>query len=551
MTANRPDRTLELVSAAYGAAIEPERFDDLLAAWDLWCEENIDEAEVKFEPLTPKFEDAISAAETLKGAAPKASAIDAAQAPMILLDGEDNVIAVNGAASALIGHGDLDTAHLMGSRRRAEVSIGENAVGAYRCSGVSGGRSYLAVETSVSEAVAAQHPSADRVLMLSLLDWDDGFSDELKVRFGLSDAELRVARGLLEGRTAQEIAGALGRSVATVRSHIKALLTKSGARRQTELVQLLTILRQIGDSAASAQPPAIAAGDYALEEWRGPAGALSVARYGAGRRVLYFTTSSLPEETEEVRAAFAAAGLEVVAPARPGFRGDAPRGRDASRALLNDWTDRLMDEAGRGALFVGHREGGILAAKTAAACLAKGGDVGGLALISTGAPTVDIADFDEAPKTIKRSFRAARFALAGLTLGYHTAARVYRSGAYGEDRILEYFFRDSPTDAARIGDPYLRQTMLDNLSYCFRDPSQIARDVGDWGADWSEALLTVCGQAPVKFIHGRDHTFQLASRIEALAARTEGVSCRILDGVAQLALYEAPADVASEIASLG
>lgn len=549
MTSNRPDRTLELVSAAYGAAIEPERFDDLLAAWDHWCEENLDEAEVAFEALTPKFEDAISAAETLKGTAPQASAIDAAQAPMILLDTADDVIAVNAAASALVANGDLDTAHLMGSRRRAEVDVGESAVGAYRCSGVSGGRSYLAVETSASDAIIAQHPSADRLLMLSLLDWDSAFSDELKARFGLSDAELRVARGLLEGRTAQEIAGVLSRSVATVRSHIKALLTKSGARRQTELVQLLTILRQIGDSAVPS-PQTIASGDFALEDWRGPAGVLSVARYGAGRRALYFTTSSLPEETPEVRAAFSAAGLQIIAPARPGFRGDAPPGKDGSRALLNDWTDRLMEEAGPNPLFIGHREGGILAAKIAAAFLEKGGDVGGLALISTGAPTADIADFDQAPKTIKRSFRAARFAIAGLTLGYQTAARVFRSGSFGEDRILEYFFRDSPADAARIGDPYLRKTMLENLSYCFRDPSQIARDVGDWGADWSAALNGVAAKAPVTFIHGREHSFQLASRIEAIVEKRDSVSCRILDGMAQLALYEAPEEVAAEIAGL-
>ena len=117
---------------------------------------------------------------------------------------------------------------------------------------------------------------------------------------------------------------------------------------------------------------------------------------------------------------------------------------------------------------------------------------------------------------------------------------------FGEDRVLEYFFRDSPTDAARISDPYLRETMLANIDYCFRDPSQIARDVGDWGADWSAFLTAVAERAPVKFIHGADHTFHLASSIEALIDGNQNISGIFLDA-AQLALYEHPQEVAAQI----
>ena len=47
------------MSAAYGAAIEPERFDKLLEAWDIWCDEHMHEAAEAFEAITPKFEDAV------------------------------------------------------------------------------------------------------------------------------------------------------------------------------------------------------------------------------------------------------------------------------------------------------------------------------------------------------------------------------------------------------------------------------------------------------------------------------------------------------------
>ena len=398
----------------------------------------------------------------------------------------------------MIARGEVDPEHLIRSRRSSKQNFGADEIGAYRCQGRKDGENYLTVEAPVTAAIKVQNPKAETMIMLSLLEWDDAFSDQLKVRFNLSDAELRVARGLLEGRTAQEISATLNRSLATVRSHIKALLTKSGARRQTEFVQLLTILRQVGRKANSA-----------------------------------------PEETKAVREAFADAGLSIIAPARPGFRGEATRAdQDASIALVEGWTDRLIKEAGPGALFIGHREGGILAAKAAQAVLARGGSVGALILISTGAPTRDIAEFDDSPETIKRSFRAARFAKAGLTLGYHTAARVFRSGSYGQDKILEYFFRDSPVDAKLMSDANFREAMLANLDYCFRHPSQIARDVGDWGSDWSAALDDVAASATVHFIHGDAHSFLLPSRVMDLAAQKSAVSATLLDGSGQLALYE-------------
>lgn len=551
MNVNRSDRVLELVSAAYGAAIEPERFDDLLEAWDRWCEEFIDVEEVAFKTISPQFEDALSASERLEDKQPRVSAIENTQAPLIVLDADDHMVAVNAAASGMIARGDVDLKHLIGSRRTAKQNLGAEEISAYRCRGVKGGPSYLTVEASVTAAIKAQNPKAETMIMLSLLEWDDAFSDQLKARFNLSDAELRVARGLLEGRTAQEISATLNRSLATVRSHIKALLTKSGARRQTEFVQLLTILGQFGRKADATPEDDELTSDFQSETWIEPAGKLHVVRYGAGRPAIYFTTSSLPEETKAVRAAFSNAGLAIMAPARPGFRGETARAdEDASIALIEGWIDRLQKEAGPNALFIGHREGGILAAKAAQAVLERGGSVGGLILISTGAPTRNIAEFDDSPETIKRSFRAARFAKAGLTLGYHTAARVFRSGSYGQDRILEYFFRDSPVDAKLMSEPYYRQTMLANLNYCFKHPSQIARDVGDWGSDWSAALDAVASVAPVRFIHGESHSFLLPSRIEDAASKNDGVSLTLLGGSGQLALYEQPQEISYVLGAL-
>jgi DNA-binding NarL/FixJ family response regulator len=56
--------------------------------------------------------------------------------------------------------------------------------------------------------------------------------------FDLTPTEARVARGLTAGQTVEEIASSGNISVTTVRSHVRALLEKTGCRRQVEAVAL-------------------------------------------------------------------------------------------------------------------------------------------------------------------------------------------------------------------------------------------------------------------------------------------------------------------------
>ena len=61
----------------------------------------------------------------------------------------------------------------------------------------------------------------------------------LSVLFALSPAEARLARGLLLGRTPDEHARHAGVGVATVRTQLHSIFSKTGVRRQAELVALL------------------------------------------------------------------------------------------------------------------------------------------------------------------------------------------------------------------------------------------------------------------------------------------------------------------------
>lgn len=64
-------------------------------------------------------------------------------------------------------------------------------------------------------------------------------ADVLEGLFDLTPAEARVARGIGETKTIEDLASALGVSRETIRSQLKAVLAKTGVVRQQELVALL------------------------------------------------------------------------------------------------------------------------------------------------------------------------------------------------------------------------------------------------------------------------------------------------------------------------
>jgi DNA-binding CsgD family transcriptional regulator len=66
--------------------------------------------------------------------------------------------------------------------------------------------------------------------------------------FDLTPAEARVARGLAAGQTVKVMAAESGKSTSTVRTHLNAVLAKTGSSRQSDVVALLNGLRPPGSA---------------------------------------------------------------------------------------------------------------------------------------------------------------------------------------------------------------------------------------------------------------------------------------------------------------
>jgi len=66
--------------------------------------------------------------------------------------------------------------------------------------------------------------------------------DAMRVLYGLTPTEIRVAEHLLAGRDARELAGRMHITLETARFHVKRVLGKTGMRRQPELMRLMLLM---------------------------------------------------------------------------------------------------------------------------------------------------------------------------------------------------------------------------------------------------------------------------------------------------------------------
>ena len=91
-------------------------------------------------------------------------------------------------------------------------------------------------------------------LVTSIVAWPDKLSAQLMATFQLSQAEADVVKHLTLGFSVKEIAERTRRSEATIRTHVSALLQKTGARTQLELVRLALGMLDVVDTPALITP---------------------------------------------------------------------------------------------------------------------------------------------------------------------------------------------------------------------------------------------------------------------------------------------------------
>jgi pimeloyl-ACP methyl ester carboxylesterase/DNA-binding CsgD family transcriptional regulator len=152
--------------------------------------------------------------------------------------------------------------------------------------------------------------------------------------FSLSPAEARVAAQIARGQTAPEAAQALGLSPETVKTHMKAVLHKTGAKGAKDLARLLVEARELVAVASAAEPlfgEEEGGGRLRLLASLDGARRIAVIDYGpydAQPAFVFHGAAAGRRLPDAFRQALIARGLRPIVVQRPGFGLSDPAGGD-------------------------------------------------------------------------------------------------------------------------------------------------------------------------------------------------------------------------------
>jgi DNA-binding CsgD family transcriptional regulator len=185
--------------------------------------------------------------------------LDALSTAVILIGPRMNVVTMNRAAERIVGARDglLATSAGLQAERQAESDLLmrsiTQAASARRVDGLSVGATVLVsrralcplhilitpVRNSTSFTPCTAQTISAVVFVIDGSQRRRPAQDILRALFGLTPAECRVALLLGDGHAPRKIANMVGVTDNTVRSQIKSIFSKTGAKRQGELIRLL------------------------------------------------------------------------------------------------------------------------------------------------------------------------------------------------------------------------------------------------------------------------------------------------------------------------
>ncbi|MHA6262606.1 alpha/beta fold hydrolase [Arenibacterium sp. CAU 1754] len=354
-----------VIAAIYETVIRPELYDAFMDAWDdhiqaVLTAQNIDTIDgtgdgdnLRIDPeLKAHFTRAYQILEQIGRKTPQSSIMDqisAASGFALLIDAAGQVVAASTAASNVL-KGAL---HLDGLREQltansadlldtllGEVQLGKDTAAPVVLSTGIVPRHLMARVTPVTTPAGATRP----MVMVEALEyrWSDQAERMLVNSFALSRAEVDIVRNLLAGHSLREIAAQSGRSEHTVRNQAKAVLAKTGAPGQVDLIRLVVFLINQEGSTRPVNEENAALRDEIMRMSTGLD--MQVIHMGPENGYPVLFLHGMLDGTAPLhffQSEFKRRKLRVIAPVRPGFGRSQPVAR-ADQAL-DFFTDHLIE----------------------------------------------------------------------------------------------------------------------------------------------------------------------------------------------------------------
>ena len=566
------DHRAEIVERLYDVAVDPIRLEELMEVWEDRAAPLRDAAIPLEDPeieahmaRATVFLDRYEAAQGADG--PRSPLAEIARSAAFLSDGGAWVQAANRPAEQAFGIRDggpfaslpfeeEDRAVLAGVIRRVASGRGERVVTLRIRSTVTGSPVILRVSPVIlreSPAILRESPGAgggspSQVQPLALvvsteLVWPDGFATTVQEAFGLTVAEVEIVRGVTLGQPLRDIAGARGRSVETVRTQVRSVLSKTETHSQAELVRVVLGLM---DVALIPSPGGVAAARRgALEprpwaEMRGPDGRrLTWIEFGdpGGAPVLYMHLDfGLIRWTAAAERAAALRGLRIIVPVRQGYgRTEAlAKGADHLAGVTLDYA-AVMDHLGLKGAVVLPMGADLRFAMNLANT--RPDLVRGIVGAACQLPIRTPGQYERMDKWQRFILANARYAPKVLPFlvqaGFSLARRL------GKDAFFRQVNGGSPADMAAFARPDVRAAVLEGSDVCMAQKwsahaAFTAECIGS-EKDWSAVVRAVT--VPVVLLQGDQDPQSPVETIRELAVDFPHLQVRFLPGNGQLLLF--------------
>jgi pimeloyl-ACP methyl ester carboxylesterase/DNA-binding CsgD family transcriptional regulator len=369
-------------------------------------------------------------------------------------------------------------------------------------------------------------------LVSSVLSWPDRLSAQLRETFVLTDAEADVLKQMTVGHSVKEIAGLSGRSEPTIRTHVQALLNKTGARSQLELVRVtLGLLEAAGDASVIApmrSPPGVDPDRNHYLTLTLPCGRrLDYLSIGAARGRMFLMLPSdagftrLPREAEDW---LAANGMRMIVPVRAGYGHSSPlpKRRDAIEVAIEDMLALCSALRISRCPLLTKCDDFHLAVAYACAAPER---VSAIVALGPTMPAVEPKHYARMSKFARFVFANARYAPRALPfLGLAMFRYVRR---LGPRRFMQTALAGSPADQKVLEDDATLTALVQGSEICvgprFTAHAAWARGAAaNYGVDWSGKLRSC--PVPMILYAGREDPFAPIETTREFAAEIANIT---------------------------
>ena len=575
-TADIGDARQQLISEIYEVALRPELYGHLI---DLW-ETQINHAVSKLKSLDdaasssshfddPEIEEhfhrAYQILEQMGRSAPRAHSatafVERESSPTLILDSSGTILAANKGAVSTFGSkarlSDLAPDILPADMRELEVQLlrldrPQAAVEVHvfpvaTAKPNSNAPSELLFIARAVQLVASE-PAMMAISALSIA-WSGGLANLLIRSFSLTSSEVDIVHDLAEGIQVKTIAQLRRRSVHTVRTQLKTILSKTGSSSQSDLIRTVSILSSYANQGAvnvTQREKLLTGTRLAAPVAKGRQLPVNLIGPKNGQPVLFIHGMldgfAFGKPIAELMEKF---GIRLIAPSRPGF-GDSPLAYDKRKAPQEFAADlqQLMDylELPQCNLF-GHMAGAVYAF---AAASQLGSRIGRVVSVSGAVPITSLKQFSSMSSRQRVVAWTARFAPALLPTILR--AGIAQIDAGGEEAFMEALYAESRLDRMTLKNSSVRAAVTAGYHFAVAQGHR-AFDVDSVHVtrNWSEYVENV--SQPVTLIHGRHDPVVSIESVRAFADRYENFSLVELENCGQLALFQEPEAIFQTLAS--